>query len=43
MTAGCDERKAALLREAPIGAKGVWMRDGDRVLLCGTIGAAFDA
>ena len=43
MTAGCDERKAALLREAPIDAKGVWMRDGDRVLLCGTIGAAFDA
>ena len=43
MDAECQERMAELEREAPIGAKGVWMRDGDRVLLCGTIGAAFDA
>ena len=38
-----ERRKAELEREAPVEAKGVWMRDGDKVLLCGTIGAAFDA
>ena len=43
MDAECQERRAELEREAPIGAKGVWKRVGDRVLLCGTIGAAFDA
>ncbi len=27
---------------APIDARGVWTRKGDRVYLCGTLGAAFD-
>ena len=27
---------------APIERRGLWRRDGDRVLLCGTLGAAFD-
>jgi len=40
--AECESRKAELEREAPIDAKGVWARFGDRVYLCGTLGAAFD-
>ena len=35
-------RIAELVRAAPIRPRGVWMRDGDRVLLCCTIGAEFD-
>ena len=35
-------RIAELERAAPIRPHGVWMRDDDRVLLCGTIGAEFD-
>ena len=31
------------LFEAPIRPKSAWPRDGDRFLLCGTIGAEFDA
>ncbi len=27
---------------APIERRGLWRRDGDRVYLCGTLGAAFD-
>ena len=41
------QRRAELEREAPIAARSTWMRtrlDGrDVVLLCGTIGAEFDA
>jgi len=40
--AECESRKAELEREAPIDAKGVWARFGDKVYLCGTLGAAFD-
>lgn len=36
-------RRAELAQEAPIRPRGVFLRDGDRYLLCGTIGAAFDA
>lgn len=43
MDAACQSRKAELERAAPVDAKGVWLREGDRVFLCGTIGAAFDA
>ena len=43
MSGACDIRKAELECEAPIDAKGVWARFGDRVYLCGTLGAAFDA
>jgi len=43
MTSECEDRKAALAREAPVDAKGVWARFGGKVYLCGTIGAAFDA
>ena len=42
MHAECESRKAELEREAPIDAKGVWVRFGDKVYLCGTLGAAFD-
>lgn len=28
---------------APLEPKGVWMREGNRVYLCGTLGVAFDA
>lgn len=42
MHAECESRKAELEREAPIDAKGVWARFGDKVYLCGTLGAAFD-
>lgn len=28
--------------DAPIEPRGVWKREGDRILLCGTIGAEFD-
>ena len=38
----CEKRRAALEKEAPIDAKGVWMRIGNRVYLCGTIGVSFD-
>lgn len=43
MEGEAKRRLDALAREAPVDAKGVWMRDGGRVLLCGTIGPAFDA
>lgn len=36
-------RVEALVAEAPIQPRSVWKREGDRVYLCGTIGAAFDA
>ena len=40
-------RRAELEREAPIAARGTWMRtclrDTEVVFLCGTIGAEFDA
>ena len=39
----CSSRKAELEKSAPIDARGVWARFGDRVYLCGTLGAAFDA
>ena len=42
MHAACESRRAELEREAPIDAKGVWARFGDKVYLCGTLGAAFD-
>ena len=42
MHAECESRKAELEREAPIDAKGVWARFGNKVYLCGTLGAAFD-
>lgn len=31
-----------LLKDAPLSPKGIWMRHGERYLLCGTIGSAFD-
>lgn len=44
---GVDEnttrRKAELAREAPISPRARYFREGDRVFLCGTIGANFDA
>lgn len=36
-------RRRELEREAPISRRGIWERFGDRVFLCGTIGAEFDA
>jgi len=36
-------RRAELARAAPIEPRGVFCRDGNRMLLCGTIGTAFDA
>ena len=36
-------RVETLVAEAPIQPRSVWKRKGDRVYLCGTIGAAFDA
>ena len=36
-------RVETLVAEAPIQPRSVWKREGDRVYLCGTIGAAFDA
>ena len=41
MTAA-DARQAELAREAPVEPRTLAVRDGDRFLLCGTIGAAFD-
>ena len=41
--AGPESRWSRLAAEAPAEAKGVWARFGDRVYLCGTLGAAFDA
>ena len=41
--AGPESRRSRLAAEAPAEAKGVWARFGDRVYLCGTLGAAFDA
>ena len=42
-----NARRAALEREAPIAARSMWMRtrleDAEVILLCGTIGAEFDA
>ena len=35
-------RQAELAREAPVEPRSLAVRDGDRFLLCGTIGAAFD-
>ncbi len=42
MDAQSESRLKALAEQAPIHPKGVWMRDGNRVYLCGTLGAAFD-
>ena len=36
-------RVKLLLFEAPLKPKGAWTPDGDRFLLCGTVGAEFDA
>lgn len=36
-------RVETLVAESPIQPRSVWKREGDRVYLCGTIGAAFDA
>jgi len=36
------ERRVELERTAPLAPRGVWVRDGDRVYLCGTLGSAFD-
>ena len=36
-------RVKLLLFEAPLAPKGAWTPDGDRFLLCGTVGASFDA
>lgn len=36
-------RVEVLAAEAPIVPRSVWSREGDKVYLCGTIGAAFDA
>ncbi|MBR1921062.1 MAG: hypothetical protein IJ829_03530 [Kiritimatiellae bacterium] len=41
--AAAGSRRAQLAAEAPAAARGVWARFGDRVYLCGTLGAAFDA
>ena len=41
--AGPESRRSRLAAEAPAEAKGVWARFGDRVYLCGTLSAAFDA
>ena len=35
-------RSLALAAEAPLEPRGIFLRDGDCVLLCGTIGPAFD-
>jgi hypothetical protein len=37
------ERVRALAAEAPLEPRGVYMRDGGRFLLCGTVGRAFDS
>ena len=36
------QRTLELAAEAPLEARGVFLRDGDRFLLCGTVGGAFD-
>lgn len=36
-------RVKLLLFEAPLRPRGAWTPDGDRFLLCGTVGAEFDA
>ena len=38
-----SERLRELEREAPISRRGKWKRLGDRIYLCGTLGAEFDA
>lgn len=38
-----DKRKAQLENEAPLFPRGVWMREGMKVYLCGTLGLQFDA
>lgn len=35
-------RVQTLIAEAPVDARGVWSAEGDRIYLCGTIGARFD-
>ena len=37
-----NARKAELSERAPTRARGIWKREGDRVYLCGTLGAEFD-
>lgn len=37
------ERVRVLAAEAPLEPRGVYLRDGDRFLLCGTVGGAFDS
>ena len=39
---GLKRRTLALLDEAPLEPRSVFLRDGGRVLLCGTVGGAFD-
>lgn len=43
MENAAEERKAELERLAPLKTRGVWVREGSRVYLCGTLGAEFDA
>lgn len=38
-----NARLEELRAEAPLRPRGTYLRDGDRILLCGTIGAEFDA
>ena len=38
-----EKRKAQLEKEAPLEPRGVWMREGMKVYLCGTLGQQFDA
>ena len=38
-----EARLKFLAEQAPIRPKGVWAREGNRIYLCGTLGAAFDA
>lgn len=40
--AAVSERMKKLAGEAPLEPRGVWIRDKNRCLLCGTVGAAFD-
>jgi hypothetical protein len=36
------ERVTALISEAPLEERGIFLRDGERYLVCGTIGCKFD-
>jgi hypothetical protein len=40
---GLKRRAVDLAAEAPLKPRGVFMRDGGRFLLCGTVGGAFDS